>query len=168
MGLLFLSFGKVFLYEGNEFNHTKKNDRNSYNSPLFVNAINWKEKQEHIDIFNYTKDIIEIRKSMKVFTKTDSDFIRNNLKFMTGLKDSLIIYSLSYEDKNNLIVINANQSGEVVPRRSIEKFMKTKNIIIENIFNKEGKNTSKKIEEGDLYIEGLSVNVYNLGGENGL
>ena len=168
LGLIFLSFGKVFLYEGNEFNHTKKNDRNSYNAPLFVNAINWKEKKEHIDIFAYTKDIIELRKSLKAFTNTNPTFIRENLKFMEGLKDSLLAYSLSYKDTKHFIVINAGQSYEIIPRRAIEKFMKINKMRVENIFNKEGKNTSRKIEEGDLYIEGLSVNVYNLGGKNGL
>lgn len=167
MGLIFLSFGKVFLYEGNEFNHTKKNDRNSYNSPLFVNAINWNEKEEHIDIFNYTKDLVELRKSLKAFRRSDPAFIRNNLKFMDGLKDSMIIYSLEYNGSKNLVVINVGQDGEIIPRRSIESFIGDKKLRIDNIFNKEGKNTSKKIET-DLYVDGLSINVYNLGGENGL
>ena len=167
MGLIFLSFGKVFLYEGNEFNHTKKNDRNSYNSPLFVNAINWKEKEEHIDIFNYTKDLVELRKYLKAFTRSDPAFIRNNLKFMDEIKDSMIIYSLEYNDAKNLVVINVGEDREIIPRRSIESFIGYKKLRIDSIFNKEGKNTSKKIE-GDLYVEGLSINVYNLGGKNGL
>ena len=79
----------------------------------------------------------------------------------------MIIYSLDYRNLKNLVVINVGQEGEIVPRRLIESFINDKNLSIENIFSKEGKNTSKKIE-GDLYVEGLSINVYNLGGKNGL
>ena len=163
IGLVMLSFGKPFLYEGNEFNHSKKNDRNSYNSPLFVNAISWSEKEENYDIFEFTKNIIKLRKNLKVFTKTSPDFICNNLKFMDGLEDSLIIYSLNFENKITLVTVNVGENREIISRKSIEKFLKLKNIRIENIFNKEGKNTSKMID-GDLILEDLSINVFNIGG----
>lgn len=163
IGLVMLSFGKPFLYEGNEFNHSKKNDRNSYNSPLFVNAISWSEKEENYDIFEFTKNIIKLRKNLKVFTKTSPDFICNNLKFMGGLEDSLIIYSLNFENKITLVTVNVGENREIISRKSIEKFLKSKNIRIENIFNKEGKNTSKMID-GDLILEDLSINVFNIGG----
>lgn len=163
IGLVMLSFGKPFLYEGNEFNHSKKNDRNSYNSPLFVNAISWSEKEENYDIFEFTKNIIKLRKNLKVFTKTSPDFICNNLKFMDGLEDSLIIYSLNFENKITLVTVNVGENREIISRKSIEKFLKLKNIRIENIFNKEGKNTSKMIY-GDLILEDLSINVFNIGG----
>lgn len=163
IGLVMLSFGKPFLYEGNEFNHSKKNDRNSYNSPLFVNAISWSEKEENYDIFEFTKNIIKLRKNLKVFTKTSPDFICNNLKFMDGLEDSLIIYSLNFENKITLVTVNVGENRETISRKSIEKFLKSKNIRIENIFNKEGKNTSKMID-GDLILEDLSINVFNIGG----
>lgn len=163
IGLVMLSFGKPFLYEGNEFNHSKKNDRNSYNSPLFVNAISWSEKEENYDIFEFTKNIIKLRKNLKVFTKTSPDFICNNLKFMDGLEDSLIIYSLNFENKITLVTVNVGENREIISRKSIEKFLKSKNIRIENIFNKEGKNTSKMID-GDLILEDLSINVFNIGG----
>ena len=79
----------------------------------------------------------------------------------------MIIYSLEYEGLKNLVVINVGQDGEIIPRRSIESFIGDKKLRIDNIFNKEGKNTSKKIE-ADLYVDGLSINVYHLGGKNGL
>ena len=161
IGLIMLSFGKPFLYEGNEFNHSKKNDRNSYNSPLFINAINWEEKIENQEIYKFSKDIISLRKDLGVFAYSDPKHIRDNLCFMDTDKDSMIVYYVN--DKNNhiLVVINAGLEKETLKRVRIEQSVGTDINHIENLLNKEGKNNTKI--EGDIQVDDLSVNVYRLG-----
>ncbi|WP_363316079.1 type I pullulanase [uncultured Anaerococcus sp.] len=160
VGLIMLSFGKPFLYEGNEFNHSKKNDRNSYNSPLFINAINWKEKQDNQSIFTYTKDIIALRKDIKVFNESNPDKIREKLSFMDELEDSLIIYKIKYNNSYILVAINVSDSVKSIEKDKLNDFLSYKNPQIDKIFGKEGKDNNR-LEYLD--IEERSINVYKIG-----
>ena len=159
LGLVLLSFGKPFLYEGNEFNHSKNNDRNSYNSPLFINAINWQEKEENIDIFNYTKDLIALRKNVKVFNKINPVAIRESLSFMENIEDNLIIYKVKASDYYILVAINASNEDKHIDNKKLKSFIGYHDFIMDKIFGKEGKNNSR-IE--DLVLDRLSVNVYKI------
>lgn len=166
LGIIMLSFGKPFIYEGNEFNHSKKNDANSYRSPLYVNAINWADKENNKEIFTYTKNLISLRKSIEAFKYTDYKEIEKRLKFIEGLDDSLIGYSL---DKKYLVLINANGHEMCVGYEKltnylgIEKFNK-----IEKIFDKEGINNINIDISHGINLESLSVNVYKIGDAYGL
>mgnify|MGYP002713707775 FL=1 len=159
LGLVLLSFGKPFLYEGNEFNHSKNNDRNSYNSPLFINAINWQEKEENIDIFNYTKDLLALRKNVKVFNKINPVAIRESLSFMENIEDSIIIYKVKASDYYILVAINASNEDKHIDNKKLKSFIGYHDFIMDKIFGKEGKNNSR-IE--DLVLDRLSVNVYKI------
>lgn len=166
LGIIMLSFGKPFIYEGNEFNHSKKNDANSYRSPLYVNAINWADKENNKEIFTYTKNLISLRKSIEAFKYTDYKEIEKRLKFIEGLDDSLIGYSL---DKKYLVLINANGHEmcvgyeKLTNHLGIEKFNK-----IEKIFDKEGINNINIDISHGINLESLSVNVYKIGDAYGL
>lgn len=160
IGLVILSYGKPFLYEGNEFNHSKHNDSNSYNSPLFINAINWKEKQDNQDIFNYSKDIISLRKELKVFNESDPDKIRENLTFMEGLESSTIVYKIQNDKTYILVAINAGNSSLNISKEEISYFLGSKDLEIKRIFSKEGKDNNKV---KDINLEKRSVNVYKIG-----
>lgn len=168
LGIIFLSFGKPFIYEGNEFNHSKNNDANSYRSPLRNNSVKWQDKLDNMDIFNYLKALIEIRKSMEVFSHTDAQFIRDNLSFMENIPDSSIIYKIKNEDDTYLIAINALDDRFFLDKESLNSFIGYPTYKIRKIFSKEGINkTDEDISEA-LIIEGKSVNVFKLGVENGL
>ena len=157
--LIMLSFGKPFLYEGNEFNHSKNNDRNSYNSPLFINAINWQEKKVNVDIFNYTKNLIDLRKSLKVFNKVDPEDIRNSLTFMNNIDDSLIIYKIKTDEGYILVAINASKEDKYFDSKEIGCFTGYRDFIMDKIFDKKGKCNIRSV---DLNLEKLSVNVYKI------
>ena len=166
LGIIMLSFGKPFIYEGNEFNHSKKNDANSYRSPLYVNAINWADKENNKEIFTYTKNLISLRKSIDAFKYTDYKEIEKRLKFIEGLDDSLIGYCL---DKKYLVLINANGHemfvghDKLTNHLGIEKFNK-----IEKIFDKEGINNINIDISHGINLESLSINVYKIGDAYGL
>ena len=166
LGIIMLSFGKPFIYEGNEFNHSKKNDSNSYRSPLSVNAINWEEKKNNLELFNYTKDLIALRKSIEAFKYTSKEEIEDRLKFIQDLDESLVAYIL---DETYLVIINANVNPMWVCGDILEKYFVNKNEEkIVKIFDKEGiNNISVEVAEG-LSFEPLSVNVYYIGETYGL
>ena len=166
LGIIMLSFGKPFIYEGNEFNHSKKNDSNSYRSPLSVNAINWEEKKNNLELFNYTKDLIALRKSIEAFKYTSKEEIEDRLKFIEDLDESLVAYIL---DETYLVIINANVNPMWVCGDILEKYFVNKNEEkIVKIFDKEGiNNISVEVAEG-LSFEPLSVNVYYIGETYGL
>lgn len=166
LGLIFLSFGKPFIYEGNEFNHSKNNDANSYRSPLRINSIKWEDKLNNMDIFNYTKDLIKIRKSIKTFTKTKASDIKKSLTFMEDIDESLVVYQIKSNNENYLVAINASVNEMKIEKEKLKTLVPVNKII--NIFSKKGINkTNTNIEEG-LILEGKSVNVFKIGEENGL
>lgn len=166
LGLIFLSFGKPFIYEGNEFNHSKNNDANSYRSPLSINSIKWEDKLNNIDIFNYTKDLIKLRKSIDIFKMTKASDIRKSLTFMEDIEESLIIYKLESKKGKYLVAINASVDEKLIDRKKLDEFVQVNKI--SKIFSKRGiSKIDIKVEEG-LILENKSVNVFKLGEVNGL
>lgn len=161
-----LSFGKPFIYEGNEFNHSKKNDANSYRSPLSVNSVEWEDKRNNMDLFRYTKELIKLRKEIQAFKYTSKEEINKRLRFIDGLDESMIGYTL---DDSYLVIMNANKFEMNVEQALLKKYIKlNKTDKIEKIFDKEGKNNiGLYINEG-LSVESLSMNVYKIGENNGL
>lgn len=79
--LLMMSFGIPFIHEGTEFGRTKHMDHNSYRSGDYVNGIDWTFKHKNRCLFNYVKELIEIRKKMKFFSNYDKSEIEENLVF---------------------------------------------------------------------------------------
>lgn len=134
LGLIFLSFGKPFIYEGNEFNHSKNNDANSYRSPLRINSIKWEDKLNNMDIFNYTKDLIKLRKSIKTFTKTKASDIKKSLTFMEDIDESLVVYKIKSNNENYLVAINASVNEMKIEKEKLKTLVPVNKII--NIFSK--------------------------------
>lgn len=166
LGIIMLSFGKPFIYEGNEFNHSKKNDANSYRSPLYINAINWEDKENNKEIFTYAKDLIAIRKSIEVFKYTSHDEIEKRLDFIEGLDNSVIGYTL---DKEYLVLINVNCHEIFIDRDILVNYLGSEEYNkIEKIFDKEGMNNMSMDISHGINLESLSVNVYKIGEAYGL
>ena len=77
--ILFTSQGIPFIQSGAEFLRSKDGDHNSYKSPDSVNALNWAEKERYIDVFNYYKNLISLRKNHSAFRMKDPEDIIKNL-----------------------------------------------------------------------------------------
>ena len=166
LGIIMLSFGKPFIYEGNEFNHSKKNDANSYRSPLYINAINWEDKENNKEIFTYAKDLIALRKSIEAFKYTSHDEIEKRLDFIEGLDNSVIGYTL---DKEYLVLINVNCHEIFIDRDILVNYLGSEEYNkIEKIFDKEGMNNMSMDISHGINLESLSVNVYKIGEAYGL
>lgn len=78
--ILFTSQGIPFIQSGAEFLRSKDGDHNSYKSPDSVNALNWAEKERYIEVFNYYKNLISLRKNHSAFRMKDPEDIIKNLE----------------------------------------------------------------------------------------
>ncbi len=98
--IIFTSQGTPFMFAGEEIFRDKKGVHNSYKSPDSINAIDWNLKAENIDLFNYYKGLIALRKAHPAFRMTSAEDIAKNLvfdKIDSQKQPNLISYSL----KNN-------------------------------------------------------------------
>lgn len=76
------SQGIPFLWCGEEVMRDKKGVHNSFCSPDSINAIDWNLKAENIDLFNYYKGMIALRKQHPAFRMGDADAVREHLHFL--------------------------------------------------------------------------------------
>jgi pullulanase len=67
LSLILLSIGVPFIHAGQEFFRTKRGVENAYNASDYINAIDYKRRDENIDIVNMVSDLIEIRKKYDCF-----------------------------------------------------------------------------------------------------
>ncbi|MDE6716567.1 MAG: type I pullulanase [Muribaculaceae bacterium] len=98
--IVFTSQGTPFMFAGEEVFRDKKGVHNSYKSPDSINAIDWNNKTQYKDLFNYYKGLIELRKSHPAFRMSSAADIAKNLvfdKIDSKKTPNLISYSL----KNN-------------------------------------------------------------------
>ena len=121
--IVLTSQGISFLHEGEEFARVKENLQgeiieNSYNSSDYTNELKWLRKQRYIDLFNYYKGLIKLRKEYKAFRMNSNKEIQNNISFMAKgneFKDNHMVgYFINIEDYNDsyskiAVIFNANK-----------------------------------------------------------
>lgn len=165
--ILFLSFGKPFIYEGSEFNNSKSNNGNSYNAPLSINGIDWQDKINNIETFSFVKDLISLRKKLEVFKLVKKDDIKKALTFVDDLEDFLLAYKINFEGKKIYVVINALKNDVEIDDYKRDKIF-DKEIELVKIFDKEG-NINKRLNVSDMKkFSKHSINVYIKGENYGL
>lgn len=91
---VFTSQGIPFIYAGEEVMRDKKGVHNSYESPDSINAIDWKRKAQHADVFAYYKGLIQLRKNHPAFRMGDAELVRKHLEFLPVEGSNLIAYRL--------------------------------------------------------------------------
>ena len=114
--IVFLSQGVPFIQAGQEFLRSKpkddtgKNfDEDSYKSPDRVNSIKWNRKSEYLDVFNYYKGLIELRKAFDLFRLSNAEDVKKYLSFIDCKDKNAVAFRLK-NDKNDIIVVfNANR-----------------------------------------------------------
>ncbi|WP_291530679.1 type I pullulanase [Bacteroides sp. UBA939] len=92
--VVFTSQGVPFIYAGEEVMRDKQGVHNSFESPDSINAIDWKRKAEHADVFAYYKGLIQLRKNHPAFRMGDADMVRKQLEFLPVEGKNLIAYRL--------------------------------------------------------------------------
>ena len=112
--IVLTSQGVPFIFVGEEVLRNKKGVHNSYNSPDSINLIDWNYKIKYIDLFNYYKNLIALRKAHPAFRMTTARQIQDNLKFLET-QQNIVAYTINNHAnndmwKNILVVFNGNRN----------------------------------------------------------
>ncbi len=102
------SQGVAFMHAGAEMLRTKNEEHNSYNLPDAINQIDWNWKVTHVNVVDYYKNLIALRKAHPAFRMTTADQVRSNLEFKkieTGLISYQISNNANNDDWKNVFVI---------------------------------------------------------------
>lgn len=106
------SQGVPFIHAGMEFLRSKDGDHNSYQSSDEVNMLDWSLKSENIDVYNYYKGLIGLRKNHPAFRMTEAADIAENISFY-GSTPSYGSLQLPEGQTNTVAyLINNNANGD--------------------------------------------------------
>ena len=94
LGILLTSQGVPFLHAGVEMHRSKGGHNDSYRSPDEINQIDWGKKSLTLDLFNFAKKCIHLRKQHPAFRMRDSDMVREKLVFFPKYIPGVIAYEL--------------------------------------------------------------------------
>ncbi|MCF7925593.1 MAG: hypothetical protein K9L26_03570, partial [Candidatus Izimaplasma sp.] len=101
-------------------------DHNSYRSPDQTNQIDWQWKVDNLDVFNYYKGLIEIRRNINVFSYDSLDTLNEKLFFLPD--DRGIVTYMIYDDESPweyTLVVHNNS----VVQRSVDLQGQTWNLV---------------------------------------
>ncbi|HKJ79097.1 MAG TPA: alpha-1,6-glucosidase domain-containing protein, partial [Prolixibacteraceae bacterium] len=118
--LVLTSQGVPFLHSGVEFCRTKKGNGNSYKSPDAINQVNWAHKKEYADVFNYYRQLIQLRKNHPAFRMATAGQIRQSIHFCTEYKTGVVSYCIEGEEIGDswgkiILIFNGNQKEVTIP-----------------------------------------------------
>lgn len=112
-GVPFIQLGQDFLRskprllkDGEQPTDVNIYSHNSYNAPDYTNAVRWSEKAKNIDVFNYYKALIKLRKSNPILRLSTTDEVNRHLKFLDTGDGNLIAYTLWNESCCMMIAFN--------------------------------------------------------------
>ena len=92
--IVLTSQGTPFIFAGEEVFRSKKGVHNSYKSPDDINAIDWNQKKQYRELFDYYAALIDLRKSHPAFRMTTAEEIAANIRFDKVKTPLLISYSI--------------------------------------------------------------------------
>ncbi|WP_089262296.1 type I pullulanase [Maribacter sedimenticola] len=114
--IVLTSQGTPFLHAGSEMLRTKKGAHNSYNLPDSINQLDWDRKQEFEDVFEYYKNLIQLRKAHPAFAMKNANEVRDHLKFHQ-IGHQLVSFTLENNangDYWNTILVVYNASAKKI------------------------------------------------------
>lgn len=116
----FTSQGVPFIWCGDEIMRDRKGVHNCYASPDSINAIDWNKKTDNIDLFNYIKGVISIRKAHPAFRMGCAEKVRENLAFIPVKQKNVVAFTLNGsavgDTWNDIVVVfNSNLRPVSIP-----------------------------------------------------
>lgn len=162
--IILTSQGIPFIHSGDEILRSKK-DRdgklieNSYKSSDYVNKFYWCRKEKYLDVFNYYKKLIDLRKNHKIFRMDSPKDINESitfLKFGENFDDSNIVGYIANGDKvkdsiGKIAVIFNGNKHDVEIELGYNRFI---TILDGNDIKEEGIN---KINDYRVKVKGISA-----------
>jgi pullulanase len=110
--IVLTSQGIPFIHAGQEMYRTKQGIDNSYNRPDSINQIDWSRKSENIEMFQFTKSLIALRKQFGMFRLNSAAAVQQNLKFYPS-PDRTVTYSLSEGGREKLLIVFNGSEKEI-------------------------------------------------------
>jgi pullulanase len=109
------SQGVPFIFAGEEVMRDKKGVHNSYKSSDEVNAIDWRLKSTNNDLFQYYKELINLRKLHPAFRMGNAQMIASHLEFLQTDESNVVGYTLKNHAngdgwENIIVIFNGNPS----------------------------------------------------------
>lgn len=169
--IVILAQGIPFLEIGQDFLRSKpvsSNERetlenkyipfsgNSYNAPDKTNSIKWNQKKENLDVFNYYKSLITLRKKYPQLRISKREDIESQLRFFDTGDNNIIGYSLkdTKSENKSVILVLLNPYTD-------KRFATIPEGEYTIIFDSDGikKTTSSKILSEKLEIDSISAAV---------
>ena len=110
---VFTSQGVPFMLSGEELLRNKKGVHNSFESPDSINQLNWDNLKQYPQVFNYYKNLIQLRKNHPAFRLSNADLVRKHLEFIDA-PESVVAFRLKNyagrdDWRNIIVVLNANK-----------------------------------------------------------
>lgn len=115
--IVLTSQGIPFLHAGVEIKRTKNGHHNSYNLPDSINQINWNWKTENLELFEYYKSLITLRKQHPAFRLTTKELIQKHIEFIETNNPQLVAYLIKGNAgndnwKNILVIFNGSDEKQ--------------------------------------------------------
>lgn len=121
---VFTSQGVPFILAGEEMLRDKKGVHNSYCSPDSINEFNWDNLKKYPQVFEYYRNLIQLRKNHPAFRLAKAEAVRSHLEFLpTGnaaeKEGCLVAFRLKKLEgidswKNIIVIFNANKESKTV------------------------------------------------------
>lgn len=156
--IILTSQGVSFLHSGVEFCRTKEGIDDSVNACDRINNLDYDRKAEFLDVFNYYKGLIKLRREHSAFRMNSVEDIKSNLEFINDIPKNTVAFLLKNHANGDtwekiLIAYNANKTTETI---DIPKA--TWHQIIDK--STSGTNILRTFSSDKIKIEGISMNVF--------
>lgn len=116
LSFILLSQGVPFIHAGQEFLRTKQGVENSYKSPDAINQVNWSLREKHLDLVQTVKDLIEIRKTYKVFRLRQVADIKQSIRIAEqSVQTSTVSFTLNGLNQTIRVFFKNNYVDELLP-----------------------------------------------------
>lgn len=153
--IVFTSQGIPFIHSGVEFCRTKFGVEDSFKSDDTINCLDWDRKAEYLDVVDYYKGLIKLRKEHSAFRMNNVEQIRENLGFISNTPKNTVGFMLknnanSDSWKEIIVIYNANNHKETI---SIPEGQW--NLVVDN--NTAGTNTLKTINSNTIEVEKICM-----------
>ncbi len=172
--IIFTSKGIPFIQAGEEFARTKYGDGNSYHSPVGINKLDWKRREEYSGLVEYYKGLYELRQAFSGFYDYGKNSI-SRIRFQIA-KDGIVAFEIRnrkdhidswdklfivYNSKEEVQVVELPQGRWQLLADGNSSFIWKNAAGLDKIKRKSG-----KVEIGGLSAHIYGKRAYYLGGES--
>jgi pullulanase len=154
-GMVLTSQGIPLLFSGEEIQRSRGGVVNNSATPDSISRIDWRNKTFYADLFNYDRDMIQLRKDHPAFRMINAAEVVKKLRFFEMPEKNMVGFLLGAHAngdcwKNILVVHNANRS----PVRIEVPAGRWTTVVYDGVVNPDG---ISNFDEGGMLIPAVST-----------